>query len=90
MDTSPIIQSLEAAGYSPVYISKAEPNKINDGHMHPFEVRIVVVEGELEIEVEEVKIVLRAKDMIDIPEYTLHRAVAGPLGTTYVVAERHS
>ena len=85
-----IIQSLTAAGYSPVYVWKAPPNETDDGHMHPFDVHIVVVEGSIEIEVEEVKIRLTAEDTLNIPAYALHRAVAGPTGCTYVIAERHT
>jgi hypothetical protein len=92
MDIStPIIKSLTAAGYHPVYIWKAMPDEEDADHMHPFETRIVVVEGEIMIETEEeVRKTLQAEDTIDIPEYIVHKARAGKEGCTYVIAERHS
>lgn len=87
--SSTIIESLMAAGYHPVYVWEAAPNEADEGHMHPFEVYIAVIEGSIEIEVEEVKIGLKAEDTLTIPAYALHKAVAGPTGCTYVIAERH-
>ncbi len=92
MDTSTtIIESLTAAGYSPVYVWKAIPDEEDADHMHPFETHIVVVEGEIVIETEEeVQKILQAEDTIDIPEFIVHKARAGKEGCTYVIAERHS
>lgn len=80
------MRSLTMAGYAPVevFVAKPNENETDNGHMHPFDVRIVVVEGEMEFEVEEEKKLLRSGDSLDIPAYALHNATTGPHGCTYV------
>lgn len=83
------IQELKTMGYDPVYVWNAEPNEEDPDHTHPFDTRLFIMDGEIEIRLGEKIITLRSTNEMDIPRGTVHSGKVGPKGCKYIVAERH-
>lgn len=87
MNEQDILNSLKKEGYKEVYIWKDAPNFAYDKHCHEYETKLVIVEGGIELDVDEKKINLSpGKDFI-IPAWKYHSAVVGSEGCRYAVGE---
>jgi len=82
------IETLKQAGFDHVYVWHAGPFEEDREHSHPFDVHLLVLEGEIKIEVGAKSTLLKPTDQLDIPRDTLHSGVAGPEGCKYIVAEK--
>lgn len=89
MDEQSVIAELTKEGYGKVYAWHAKPGEKDPSHTHPFNTKLAILEGELEIILGDKKFVLRPGDSIEIPKEQTHSGVVGVLGCIYIVAEEH-
>ncbi len=83
------IEELKQKGYNPVYIWDAKPNEEDPDHKHQFDMYLLVLEGEIEIKLDNKSIILKSSDDINIPREKVHYGKAGINGCKYIVSERH-
>lgn len=88
-----IVADLKLEGYDNVYAWDAPPDEIEEEHEHPFETKLVIVAGEMRINVLRVDkmedFTLHPGQEIEINRGERHNATAGPEGCRYVVGEMH-
>jgi quercetin dioxygenase-like cupin family protein len=84
-----IIDRLKGEGYDNVYEWNAKPNEIDDDHEHPFDTRLVVLEGAIVVTMEGQSFAMISGGESDIPRSTAHSAKAGAKGCKYIVAEKY-
>ncbi len=89
MDEASVIAELKKEGYGKVYAWHATPGENDPAHTHPFDTKLVILEGELEIILGDKKFVLRPGDSIEVPQDQTHAGIAGTQGCTYIVAEEN-
>jgi quercetin dioxygenase-like cupin family protein len=65
-----------------------EPNASTSAHAHPFDVRALVLNGEITLAVEGIDYAYRAGDIFVMPAGHLHAETAGPDGVEYLVGRR--
>lgn len=80
-------QELLRSGYD-VSTRTVEPNRENKLHAHPFEVRALMVGGEMTLQYEGRTQVCRAGDVFTMPAGCEHEEHFGPEGASYVVGRR--
>ena len=83
------IEELKKEGYESVYIWDAKPNEEDLDHVHSFDTRLIVLEGEIEIRMSGRSTFLKSTNEIDIPKEVVHYGKAGASGCKYIVAEKH-
>ncbi|OGN16816.1 MAG: hypothetical protein A3C88_01275 [Candidatus Yanofskybacteria bacterium RIFCSPHIGHO2_02_FULL_50_12] len=91
MEKEKIIEKLKGEGYDEVYEWEDKPDAHYSAHKHNFDTKLVILEGELSIEIQMVygKKILRPGEEMVIPKETFHAAWAGPTGCKYIVGEKH-
>ena len=85
-----LIQKLKIEGYTKVYIHDAKPNENYLSHSHAWDTKLMILEGELEVNMDDKHSVLRKGDQIEIIRNKMHSGKAGPKGCRYIVGERSS
>lgn len=70
-----------------VYLWDDKPNEFYQKHKHPYDTLIIIVDGELSLEIKGKNIKLYKGDKIIIKKDQEHEARAGKLGCSYIVAE---
>jgi len=83
------IAALKQLGFQSVYQWSAEPGEEDLKHTHPFDTRILVLEGEIEIEMDDKMQIIKSGEEVDIPRGKLHSGKVGIGGCKYLVAEKH-
>jgi quercetin dioxygenase-like cupin family protein len=83
------IKQLEAEGFSPVYVWDAEPQESDPDHNHPFDTKLIILEGEITIEMNGKTEMLRKGASMFIPREEQHSGLAGKDGCRYIVGEKH-
>ncbi len=75
-------------GYTPVRIAM-QPDAVNPEHQHPFDARLLVIEGSVTIVRDGAPTAIYAVgDTFEVPAGTRHSETAGPTGATYVAGRR--
>ncbi len=89
MTEKELVAELRNSNWDKVYIWDAEPHEADPSHTHPFDTKLVILTGEIEIEMDSVKKILQAGDDINIPRGKVHAGLVGEKGCRYIVAEKH-
>jgi len=84
-----IESALRKEGYDRVYTGKEPSREEDSSHQHSFDTKLIILDGSVEIEKENEKIILKKGDSIEIPRGVVHSARAGEEGYSYIAAERH-
>ena len=87
MDTAAFEASLKNAGYE-VGTSKGTPGKVTQPHAHDFDVRALVLSGELTLTTDGTSRTYRAGDIFEMPAGCVHSEQYGPDGTESLVGRR--
>jgi len=90
MDTSAFEAALKADGFAQVEKKSVAANVVNSAHTHPFDVRILVLEGEMTVTTEGVPHTCRSGDTFAMSAGCEHFESYGPDGSTYIVGRKHS
>lgn len=83
------IAELKQKAYDPVYIWDAKPHEEDADHSHMFDTHLIVLDGQLEIRIDNKITILKSSDQINIPRETIHYSKAGKEGCKYIVGEKH-
>jgi len=89
MDEQKEIELLQSTGFNPVYVWQAEPDEDDSDHAHDFDTKLIVLEGNISIGINDKIIILKPGDSVEIPRNKTHSGKAGSAGCKYIVAERH-
>lgn len=87
MDRLAFEAELRREGYQ-VVNSGLQPNVINPDHAHDFDVRVMVLGGEITVTRAGRPETFRAGDTCGFPAGTVHAEHVGPEGVAYVVGRR--
>lgn len=89
MDERKIIEDYTKRGYQHVHVRRDRPHFAYPPHYHPFHVTLHVLEGNLEIDIDNRKVNVGPDDRIEIDAEKFHTTCMGPAGCVYVHAEKH-
>ncbi len=87
MDTEQFKQELAREGYE-VVTKKMEANVRNEVHTHPFDVRLMVLSGEMSVAYEGRTTTCHSGDTFAMRAGCEHAESYGPEGATYLVGRR--
>ena len=88
MDRATFEAALTRDGFEIVSVAM-KPDATNPEHVHPFDARLLVVEGTMTIDREDAaRRSYNAGETFEMPVGTRHSATAGPAGATYVAGRR--
>ncbi len=90
MDTEIFKRELGELGFTEVLTRSWPPNQFIDTHTHSFEVRALVLEGELVLGCDGQNKALRAGDIFTLEANRPHTEQYGPQGATYLVGRKHA
>lgn len=76
-------------GFHEVLVREWAPGQVVATHTHPFDVRALVVRGELVLRCGGQEIRLSAGQPFELPRHTPHEERYGPQGATFWVARRN-
>ncbi len=82
------IAELKRQGYKNVTIWNEVTAAGSVDHSHPFDTHLVVLDGEIEVIVDDQSRVLKTSEEIDIPRGTMHHSRLASKGCRYITAER--
>ena len=89
MNTEVFKRELGELGFTEVLTRTWPANQFIDTHTHSFEVRALVLEGELVLGCEGQSKVLRVGDIFTLDANRPHTEQYGPQGATYLVGRKH-
>lgn len=93
MTEKELIENLEQAGYSKVWPYAAEPNEIDEEHIHDFDTKLHILSGEIRVKKLTdgaiIDFLLKEGDELEIPRKERHSAKVGANGCRYIVAEKY-
>ncbi len=81
--------ALRRDGFDDVQRSNMPPGAISAEHVHPFDVRALVLDGEITLTVEGVAQAYREGDIFVLPAGQRHAEAVGAAGVEYLVGRRH-
>ena len=84
-----IIKRLLAEGYDKAYVWNAKPGEYDPHHSHSFDTKLIVIDGDILVEMDNERKTLKEGDEFEIPSQRTHVAKVGPSGCKYIVAEKH-
>lgn len=87
MDRAAFEASVKDAGYQ-IGTSTGAPGKVTQPHAHDFDVRALVVFGELSITANNASRTYRTGDVFDMPAGCMHSERHGPNGSELLVGRR--
>jgi uncharacterized cupin superfamily protein len=82
--------ALRRDGFDDVERTRKAPGTIVGDHAHPFDVRALVLNGEITVEVEGIEYAYREGDIFIVPAGHRHAEAVGPSGVDYLVGRRHA
>src|SRR5581483_7018950 len=82
--------ALRRDGFDEIDRRKLEPGTVVAEHAHPFDVRALVVDGEITLTIEGVDYAYREGDIFVVPAGHRHAEAVGPAGVDYLVGRRHA
>ena len=74
--------------FKKVYVWTDKPNEIYEKHSHPYEFKLIILEGSMKLKAEEESFVLKKGSEINIGKNKEHEAVVGKEGCRYLVGEK--
>ncbi len=80
---------LKRDGFLEIETKSMKPNVSVETHAHPYDVRAMVLEGEVTLSFEGRSQTCRAGDTLTMAAGCEHREQYGPKGVTYIVGRRH-
>ena len=80
--------ALRRDGFDDVQRSTIAPGTVVPEHAHPFDVRGLVLNGEVKLTVEGVEYAYREGDVFVMPAGQHHAETAGPSGVDYLIGRR--
>ena len=83
------VAALKHDGYDNVYVWNAGSNEEDPDHSHTFDTHLEVLEGGIEIKMNNKTITLNQTDTADILRNVIHCGKASANGCLYIVAEKH-
>jgi quercetin dioxygenase-like cupin family protein len=89
MDTKEFEVRLKQGGYLDVETKKAAPNFASKPHTHEFDVRALILDGQLTLTRDGKADTYRAGQTFEMDAGCLHTEQYGAEGTTYLVGRRH-
>lgn len=87
MDRQTFEANLQRDGFE-VRENSLKPDTNNPEHEHPFDARLLVLDGEMTVEYDGQSKTCRAGDSFELPAYVTHSEVVGPNGVSYVAGRR--
>jgi quercetin dioxygenase-like cupin family protein len=88
MDRAAFETALTHEGYE-IVTRTMEPNAVNPTHVHPFDARLLVVDGAMIIAREDAPVrTYSVGETFEMPSGTHHSETAGAAGATYVAGRR--
>lgn len=81
--------ALIEAGYLEVVTRSLDPGCALDAHSHPYDVRALVLDGEITIESDGVATTYRPGDVLEVERDCMHAEKCGAGGMTFMVGRRH-
>ena len=88
MDRTAFEAALTREGFE-IVTNTMKPNAVNPAHIHPFDARLLVVDGEMTIERDGAPVrTYRAGETFEMPFRCRHSETAGETGATYVAGRR--
>lgn len=88
MDRTAFEAALASEGYE-IRSVTMQPNAVNPTHVHPFDARLLVIDGAMTIERENAPTqTYRTGETFEMPNGTSHSEAAGEAGATYVAGRR--
>ncbi|MEK7105484.1 MAG: cupin domain-containing protein [Patescibacteria group bacterium] len=89
MTEQEVINQMIAEGYLDAAAWDDGSRDDYEEHTHPFDTKLVMVSGEMELSVNGVKRVLRSGDTVEVLRGTPHAAKIDATGCRYIIGERH-
>ena len=91
MDESAFEAALKADGFAEIEKKSVAADIVNSAHAHPFDVRLMVLEGEMTVTRDGVPHTCRPGDTFDMQAGCQHFESYGPQGSVYMVGrKRHT
>jgi quercetin dioxygenase-like cupin family protein len=90
MDAAEFERSLASDGFRDVDTRRIEPNRMTPEHEHPFDVRALVLSGDITLGVAGATHTYRAGDVFTMAATCRHTEAVGPDGVEYLVGRRHA
>ena len=90
MDTENFKRELGELGFNEVLTRTWPAHQFVDMHTHSFEVRALVLDGELALGVDGQTKLLRAGDIFTLDPNRAHTERYGPQGATFLVGRKHT
>ena len=90
MDTAAFEAELKRDGFLEVETKSMKPNVSVGAHVHPYDVRALVLEGEVTLTFEGRTQTCRVGDTLAMAAHCEHREQYGPHGVRYIVGRRHT
>ena len=89
MDGKAFEKELALLGFDEILTRDWPPNHFVDTHTHLFEVRALMLKGELALSCNGKTVTYRAGEIFTLAPRLPHTEQYGPTGATYVVGRRH-
>lgn len=89
MDTAAFEAGLKRDGFLEIETKSMNPNVSIGDHVHPYDVRAMVLEGEVTLTFEGRNQTCRPGDTLTMAANCEHREQYGPQGVRYIVGRRH-
>lgn len=89
MDHDAFRDALRRDGYLDIETKSAPPGKFVDTHSHPFDVRLLVLDGTVTITCDGEVRDLKPGDVYELGANIPHAEQYGPQGYTFLVGRRH-
>jgi quercetin dioxygenase-like cupin family protein len=83
-------QALRRDGFDDVQRKVVPPGTVVAAHAHPFDVRTLVLNGEITLTVEGIDYAYREGDIFVMPAGLVHAEAVGPDGVDYLVGRRRT
>ncbi|HEU0203741.1 MAG TPA: AraC family ligand binding domain-containing protein [Burkholderiaceae bacterium] len=88
MDATAFTRELAELGFDEVLTRQWRPNQFVDTHSHPFEVRALVLEGELTLGCGGQSVTYGSGEIFTLNAHEPHTEQYGPQGATYLVGRK--
>ena len=90
MNESEFRAALVNEGFGDIEVRTVAANVHNQGHSHAFDVRALMLAGELTLSAQGTQATYRAGEIFSLPANCEHVEQFGPQGATYLVGRRHA
>jgi quercetin dioxygenase-like cupin family protein len=89
MDRTRFEAELQVEGYRETALREMPANQKNPEHAHPFDARLLILDGEMTIACGGEERTYRTGDTFAVAAGRRHAELAGPLGVRYLAGRRH-